>query len=168
MSAVPEALSLRLVRGAIVGLVAGLIFMAATMWFSSSLGDPRDGPLMMISTIVLGIDAISAGTASAEIGWVVHSLLSIGFGIGFSLTAPLFRTNGTIALAGAAFGGLLYLVNFKVISPIALPIFAMANQPFEAAIHVVFGLLLSLAFFGSGVRRADPIVALGRDLPMKN
>ncbi|MGH2751835.1 MAG: hypothetical protein ACRDK3_13330 [Actinomycetota bacterium] len=162
--AVPEPLPLRLARGAIGGLVAGLIFMGATMWFSSSVGNPSDGPLMMISTILKGDGAMSAGTASAELGWIVHSVLSVGFGIAFSLLAPLFRTNGTIAIAGAAFGALLYLLNFQVISPIALPIFSMANQPFEAAIHVVFGLLLSLVFFGSGVRRGDPIVAFGRDL----
>ena len=40
--------------------------------------------------------------------------------------------------------------------------FRMANQPFEVVAHLVFGTLLSFAFFGSGVRRGEPTVAIGR------
>lgn len=158
----PEALPIRLVRGAIGGLVAGFVFMMITRWFASSVGDPSDGPLMMISTILKGEDAMAAGTASASLGWIVHSVLSMGFGAAFALIAPMFRTNGSISLAGAVYGLALYLVNFKLISPAVFPIFEMANQPFEVAIHIVFGTLLSFAFFGSGVRRGEPVLALSR------
>ncbi len=54
-----------------------------------------------------------------------------------------------MALAGTIYGALLYVVNFLVIAPLAFPIFEMANQPFELVVHVVFGTVLSLAFFGS-------------------
>jgi hypothetical protein len=38
--------------------------------------------------------------------------------------------------------------------------FKMANQPFEVLVHIVFGLLLSLFFFSSGVRRDEPPLAI--------
>ena len=41
-----------------------------------------------------------------------------------------------------------------------LTTFKMANQPFEVVVHMVFGILLAFAFFGSGVRRGEPAVAV--------
>lgn len=155
-----EAVGARILRGAIGGALAGAVFMFVTMWFADSVGDPSAGPLMMISTIVKGEAAMANGTADPTIGWIVHGAMSIAFGIVFAFIAPLFRTNGTVALAGIIYGALLYVVNFLVIAPIAFPVFKMANQPFEFAIHVVFGALLALAFFGSGVRASEPVIAL--------
>jgi hypothetical protein len=157
-----EDLSKRVLRGAIGGLVAGGAFIAATMWFASSLGDPADAPLMMIATLVQGEAAMEAGTASPALGLLVHAVLSAVFGVVFALIAPRFGTNGTVALAGTVYGALLYVVNFLVIAPLAFPIFEMANQPFELVVHVVFGTLLSLAFFGSDVRRGEGLVATNR------
>lgn len=51
-------MSERVVRALLGGIVAGGVFLAVTMWFASSLGDPAEGPLMMISTTVLGKDAL--------------------------------------------------------------------------------------------------------------
>jgi uncharacterized membrane protein YagU involved in acid resistance len=157
-----EDLPKRILRGAIGGLVAGGVFIAATMWFASSLGDPADAPLMMISTLVQGEAAMEAGTASPALGLLVHAVLSAAFGLVFGLIAPWFGTNGTVALVGTVYGALLYVVNFLVIVPLAFPIFEMANQPFELVVHVVFGTLLSLAFFGSDVRRREGVVATSR------
>lgn len=155
-----EPIGARMLRGVLGGAVSGLIFMLVTMWFADSLGDSPSGPLMMISTIVKGEAAMANGTADPAVGWLVHGALSVVFGILFALVAPLFRTNGTVALAGIVYGALLYVLNFLVLAPIAFPIFKMANQPFELAIHIVFGALLSLAFFGSGVRASEPVIAL--------
>ena len=157
-----EDLPKRILRGAIGGLVAGGAFIAATMWFASSLGDPADAPLMMISTIVQGEAAMKAGTANPALGLLVHAVLSAAFGVAFALIAPRFATNGTVALAGTIYGALLYVVNFLVIAPLAFPIFEMANQPFELVVHVLFGTLLSLAFFGSDARRGEGGVATSR------
>lgn len=155
----PEAPAKRLARGAVGGLLTGVVFILITRWFASSVGDPIDGPLMMISTLLRGDAAMAAGTTSVSLGWGVHLALSVGFGIAFALVAPVFKTNGTVAIAGAVYGGLLYVVNFMILAPIAFPIFKMANQPFEVVVHIVFGFLLALAFFGSGVRRNEPIIA---------
>ena len=152
-----------LVRGAVAGLVAGILFAVATMWFVTSIGMPARTPLLMISTIVLGDDAMANGDADSAIGLIVHLVLSAGFGIVFALIARRLPTNASLALAGLAYGGLLYLVNFQILARTAFETFRMANQPFEVVVHLVFGALLALAFLGTGIRRDEPLS--GRSVP---
>jgi uncharacterized membrane protein YagU involved in acid resistance len=159
---VEEPLAARLLRGAVGGVLAGLVFAGVTMWFADSTGGKPEMPLRMISTIVKGDAAMAAGTTSPALGAAVHVLLSALFGMVFALAVPLFRTNGTVALAGTAYGLLLYVVNFLVLTPMAFTTFRDANQPFEVFAHLVFGTLLSFVFFGSGARRGEPILALQR------
>ena len=78
---------------------------------------------------------------------------------------PRFWTNGTVAAAGTAYGLLLYVVNFLVLTPLVFTTFRMANQPFEVFAHLVFGTLLSFVFFGSGVCRGEPVLAVQRRSP---
>jgi hypothetical protein len=146
-----------LVRGAGGGLVAGVLFAVATMWFVTSIDQPARMPLLMISTIVLGDDAMASGDADEGIGLAVHLVLSIIFGVVFALVAGRLRTNGAVMLAGLLYGALLYLVNFQILARVAFTTFKMANQPFELLVHIVFGALLALAFYGSGVRRGEPL-----------
>ena len=87
-------------------------------------------------------------------------MLSLLFGLAFALLERLLRTNGYLALAGAAYGALLYLVNFKVRSPALFTTLEDANPPFELAAHVLFGLLVSFAFFSTGSRRGEPVLSL--------
>jgi uncharacterized membrane protein YagU involved in acid resistance len=116
----------------------------------------------MISTIVKGYAAMAEGTSDPAVGVVVHVLLSALFGMVFALAVPWFRTNGTVAVAGTAYGLLLYVVNFLVLTPLLFTTFKAANQPFEVFAHMVFGTLLSFAFFGSGARRGERALAIGR------
>ena len=157
-----EPVGPRLVRGAVGGVAAGIVFAAVTMWFADSTGGKAEMPLRMISTIVKGDQAMAAGTTSPTLGGVVHVVLSALFGMVFALAVPRFRTNGTVALAGTVYGLLLYVVNFLVLAPLVFTTFRMANQPFEVFAHLVFGTLLSFAFFGSGGRRGEPILAIQR------
>lgn len=150
----------RLLRGAIGGVVAGMVFAGVTMWFAQSTGESAVMPLHMISTVVQGDEALQAGTTNPALGAALHVLLSALFGIVFALAAPRFRTNGTVAIAGTLYGLLLYVVNFVILAPLAFSVFQGANQPFEVLAHLVFGTLLSFAFFGSGVRRGEPVFAL--------
>lgn len=126
--------------------MAGAAFLAATMWFATSVGDPAKGPLLMISTIVKGSDAMMTGRASVGAGLAVHVALSALFGAVFALLASPLKTNGALALAGTLYGAALYVLNFKILSG-AFPVFEMANQPFELVVHVVFGTLLALTLF---------------------
>ena len=157
-----EPLAVRLLRGAVGGVLAGLVFAGVTMWFADSTGGKPDMPLRMISTIVKGDTAMAAGSTSPALGAVVHVVLSALFGMVFALAVPWFRTNGTVAVAGTAYGLLLYVVNFLVLTPLAFTTFRDANQPFEVFAHLVFGTLLSFAFFGSGARRGEPVLAMQR------
>ncbi len=162
MSRAEEPLGRRLVRGTVGGVAAGLVFAAVTMWFADSTGGPAEMPLRMIATIIQGDAAMADGSTSPALGVAVHLVLSALFGMAFALVVPRLRTNGTVALAGTAYGLLLYAVNFLVLAPLAFTTFQAANQPFEVFAHVVFGTLLSFAFFGSGVRRGEPVLAIQR------
>ncbi|MGI8754950.1 MAG: hypothetical protein ACR2MB_03640 [Acidimicrobiales bacterium] len=144
------ALPERLARGAIGGILAGLVFIVVTMWFADSLpmGQPGN-PLRLISSLVKGKGALMDGTASVGTGWIVHLVLSAAFGMLFALVVPLLPTNGLIALAGGVYGGLLFVVNFLVIGKFWIDQFQMTNKPFELAIHIVFGHLLAVAFYRS-------------------
>jgi hypothetical protein len=81
-------------------------FAVITMWFASTTGGGWLAPLKLISTIVLGADALEAGTAQPWVGVVVHMVLSAITGMVFALFAlfalfaPALRTNGAVALAG--------------------------------------------------------------------
>lgn len=150
-------------RGVVGGLVAGTLFILVTMWFADSTGGEAKGPLMMISTIVLGKTAMADGTASVGTGVAVHAVLSVLFGVVFGFIASRLRTNGSVLVAGTAYGALLYITNFLVFAPLAFPVLKMANQPFEVVVHIVFGTLLALFFLSSGPRRGEPLLALTRD-----
>ncbi len=153
-------LVLDLVRGAVGGLVAGGVFLIVNMWFATSMNEPAKMPILMMSTIVQGKEAIADGSASVGIGVLVHGMLSVVFGVAFSLVAIRLRRNGSLALAGTVYGIVLYLVNFTVFAPAVFTVFEDANQPFEFVAHAVFGLLLALAFFSSGARSEDPVLAI--------
>jgi uncharacterized membrane protein YagU involved in acid resistance len=155
-----EPLPARLLRGAVGGILAGLVFAAVTMWFADSTGGKANMPLHMISTIVKGDKAMAAGSTSVGVGVAVHLVLSALFGMLFALAVPRFRSNGTVALAGTLYGVVLYVVNFLLLTPLAFTTFQDANQPFELFAHMVFGTLLGFAFFGSGVRRSEPVLAI--------
>ena len=153
--------------GAAGGILAGAAFLAVTMWFATSMGDPAKGPLLMISTIVQGDDAMMSGTANASVGLAVHAALSAFFGVVFAALISKFRTDGMLALAGVLYGAVLYVLNFKLIAPAAFPVFEMANQPFELVVHVVFGALLSLVLIGvSATRRGSSVPGTGHAAPV--
>src|SRR5918995_3398750 len=158
-----RVLVLDLVRGAVGGVIAGGVFLIVNMWFATSMNDPAKMPLLMMATIIQGKDAMADGSASVAVGLLVHGVLSVAFGVAFSLLAVRLRTNGSLALVGTCSGVVLYLVNFTVFAAAVFTVFEDANQPFELVAHVVFGLLLALAFFSSGTRRQDPVLAIERE-----
>lgn len=157
----PAPLGRRLTRGAVSGFVAGWAFIGINMWFANTQGQPLTAPFDLISSILLGRDALAAGETSVALGMVVHSVLSVGFGVVLAVLSPLVRTNGTMAAFGAVYGIGLFVLNFIVLAQTVLPQFTNPNLPLEFAAHVVFGVLLSLMFFSSDVRRNEPVVALG-------
>ena len=149
----------RVVRGAVFGELAGAVFALVTVWFTTSMGGEADMPLLMMSTVASGSESITAGSASVTTGVLVHLTLSALFGVLFALEVPRMRTNGTLLLAAGAYGLVVYVVNFRILSPLLFPVFQDANQPFEVLVHLVYGQLLALPFLSRGVRRAEPRLA---------
>jgi hypothetical protein len=98
-------------------VLAGVVFAGVTMWFAHSTGGKADMPLAMMATIVQGDAAMAAGTANPTVGVLVHLALSALFGAVLALAVPRLRTSGTVAVAGTAYGLLLYVVNFLVLTP---------------------------------------------------
>ncbi len=162
-TATSDALTMRLLRGAIGGVGAGLLFIWATMWFASEMPDGKsEMPLRMISTILKGDGAMMEGTTSVGQGWAIHLVLSAAFGITFALLTPMMKTNGTVLLAGTMYGAMLYVVNFLILAPLAFTTFEDANQPFELVVHIVFGTVMAMAFLSSGPRRNEPVCAMDK------
>lgn len=134
----------RLVRGAAAGIGAGIVFIAITMWFADSMGDPARMPLHMIATVVQGDDAMMQGDTNATVGAIVHLVISAGYGAGFAFVVPWLRMNAIVAVAATVSGALLYVVNFEILAPWLFTTLDMANKPFELAVHIVFGSLVGL------------------------
>ena len=150
-----EDLESRLVRGAVGGVFAGLIFLLGNMWFADSQGMPAVAPLLDISTIFHFSDQPEVSPENVAIGLIVHLVLSMAFGIAFALVVPLL-TNARMLVAGAVgFGVALYLFNFQVLGRLFFEWFQEGpNQLFELFIHAVYGLLL-VPFFVSALRRGE-------------
>ncbi|WP_430867926.1 hypothetical protein [Demequina aurantiaca] len=130
-------------RGAIGGLVAGVIFGLFQMWFLADAGLPADTIIHMIATIVQPDEFFAAGTTSLAIGWAVHITLSVTYGALLGLIATELKSNASrVALAGI-YGLAIYMFNFLLLVPLFYPVFEIANQPFEAVAHIVYGFALA-------------------------
>lgn len=131
----PWATSELVTHGIIGGIVAGIIFALAEMIISVATGGPFFGPLRLISSIALGVEAVDPSypfLTAGLVGLIVHVLLSALYGVIFvSLLAAnkqLQASTGLLLLYGSVFGLLLWVVNFLVIAPAAFPQFTEVNQ----------------------------------------
>jgi hypothetical protein len=104
---------------------------------------------------------LGSGASSPAVGAVVHVLLVGAVRDPLRAAVPQSRSNGSVALAGTVYGLLLYVVNFLVLTPLAFMTFRMAQPAVRGLAHLAFGSLPWFAFFGSGARRSDPILAPG-------
>ena len=64
---------------------------------------------------------------------------------------------GAVLALGAAFGLLIYLVNFYPVTAILFPWFAMARNWITISSHIVFGVVLAWTYFALAGR--EPSVA---------
>ncbi len=143
-------------RGAVAGLSSGFVFLLGTMWYVTTKGLPAVAPLLDISTVFHFSDKPVKTPPEMIIGLVTHVGLSLAFGIVFALfvvpAISRLRINPvTLAVAGIAYGLLVYVVNFQILGRTLFPWFTNPmgpNQWFEIFIHAVFGLLLVPFFLG--------------------
>ena len=146
--------------GAVMGIVAGMVFILFELIIAGITGPSAVMPLRAISAVVLGPGALEPSVnvvAAVIIGLIVHFVLAAIFGLIFGMIAWGIRslTDGVGALVGAAaaYGLVLWIVNFYVIAPRTFPWFTEANPVVQFFAHTVFyGAVLGLLLVGA--RRA--------------
>jgi len=132
---------------AISGCVAGAVFLALELlaiWFAgqSPWGAPR-----MIAAIAVG-RGVLAQPATFDLGIVlvalaVHFVLSVIFTFILAVIIAPFNFDsslGMASLAGAVFGGMVYLVNFYGMSDV-FPWIVDARSWVSFVSHIVFGVV---------------------------
>lgn len=115
----------------------------------------------MMAAIVMG-ETVLPPPASFDltifmVPMIVHFALSVV--LAFPLAWAIYRWHlslgATLAL-GAAFGLLIYLVNFYPVTAALFPWFAMARNWITIRSHIVFGNVLAWAYLGLARREPDP------------
>jgi len=133
----------RIAYGVVGGTFAGLLFLLANMWYADSQGLPAVAPLYDISTIFFFTDKPDPQPVNAAVGLIVHLTLSGAFGAALAALAPLAKGAARLVGMGAAFGLVLYLVNFQILGRVAFEWFQEGpNQTFEVFAHLGYGLLV--------------------------
>ncbi len=132
--------------GLVAGFLAGAVFIALNSWFATTMGKPALAPFKTVATLAQGPPPPHA---AIWIGMVIHSLLAAVFGLVFAvLVVPMMRNRsaGWLLWAGLLYGGIIYIVDFQVLSRL-VPQFSaflqVTNQPLELAVHLVFGAVLA-------------------------
>lgn len=139
-------------RGAVAGLVSGLVFLIATMGYVTTKDLPAVAPLIDISTIFHGQDQPVPNPNNVVVGLVLHLTLSSAYGVIFALLVSFLPRRTLVVFgAGIVYGLLLYVVNFQIFGRTLFPWFTNPEGPdqgFEVFIHAVFGLLLAPFLIG--------------------
>ncbi len=154
-SAFIDGLDARVTRGAVGGVVAGLVFLLANMAYATSQDLPAVAPMLDISTIFNLQDQPVVSPENIVIGLVTHLTLSALFGVGFALIVPMLHGPRSVVLGAIMFGVALYVINFQILGRLFFEWFQEGpNQLFELFIHAVYGLLL-VPFFASALQRQE-------------
>ena len=138
--------------GIIGGFLAGVAFIALTSWFDTAAGLPRLTPFRLVASLAEGPNNIA--THDLWVGMAIHAVLSAIFGLIFAILTAAIRSATLVAFAGLIYGAAIYIVDFQVLARIIpqFSAFRTANQPFEAAVHLVFGAVLAVLLL-IGARR---------------
>lgn len=131
------------------GLIAGAVFMILEMVMVPIFKDGSAwGPPRMIAAILLGRDVLPP-PATFDLGifavaMALHFVLSVVYAVVLAFAICRMPAGAALAL-GAAFGLLLYIVNFYGFTAI-FPWFANARNWISVFAHIVFGLGAAWAY----------------------
>lgn len=134
-------LATRLIRGAIAGVVGGMVFGMMLQMMG------------MITTI-----AMTVGSHSVVIGWLVHLVISAALGFGFALVVG--TRLGTVRRAlglGVGYGMVWWVLGGLIALPVALgmPVLHLDTMAWESLMgHMVYGAVLGLVAHLLGRHRA--------------
>lgn len=135
------------------GLIAGIAFVMLEMvlvWML--MGQSPWGPPHMMAAMVLGEGVLPKPDTWAPfdmkimmVAMMIHLPLAIVYGL---IGAWLCRRTHAVGalLIGAAFGIAIYVLNFYLIAPVAFPWFTMARNLVSGFSHMMFGVVLGLAY----------------------
>lgn len=138
------------------GLIAGLVFVVLEMALVALIGGGSAwGPPRMIAAIAMGSDVLPPPATFdfgiVAVGLIVHFVLALI--LATILAYGVYRmTMGSAIATGAAFGLLIYLVNFYLFTAV-FPWFAEARTGITIFAHIVFGLVLAWSYKALAHRR---------------
>lgn len=146
-----------LLLGAGGGIIAGVLFGLLQILISAAAGQPPLLAFQVISSMVLGGQALTpgypAGTAMAT-GIALHLLFSAMYGVAFSMFLAFIRQMGApgsvVIVLGAIYAGILWIVNFLVFAPLLFPQLGFASSSGVPASfwvgfstgHIIYGVAL--------------------------
>lgn len=119
-------------KGITGGLIAGVVFLVFESLYALIAAGNLFGPLAMMASIPMQTPPPQIGLGSAIfVGLITHAILSIGFGLVVTFLIDkvdaLRSSTATLLVVTSAFGLVLWLVNFYVLSGIlGTPWFATA------------------------------------------
>ena len=127
------------------GLGAGMVFMLLEMILVPVfMGGSPWGPPRMIAAILMGREVLpppgSFDIGIVSVAMIIHFMMSLAYAWVFAVMAKGW-TMGKTVLLGAAFGLLLYVVNFYGFTAL-FPWFADARNWISILAHIVFGVVL--------------------------
>ena len=140
-------------RGAIAGLVAGLVFVVFEMVAMAMMNGSPWGPPRMMAAIAMGEGVLpppaTFDAAIVAVGMLVHFALSAVIGVVFALGASRMCTSMAHAvISGTVFGLVVYVVDFYGFTEL-FPWFAMARNGVTIAAHAIFGAVMGWYYWRS-------------------
>ena len=142
----------------VAGLAAGAILMVLELCWSATLGDGSPWIVSRkVAALVMGQEALQSTAFSLgviTVALVTHYALGIfsGVAIGTLIAGFHWETSlGMMQIIGAAFGLVIYAVNFYALAPL-FPWFADLRGWSALIGHVVFGISAALIYWKLSLR----------------
>jgi hypothetical protein len=149
--------------GAAMGVSAEMIFVTFQMVAAVFVGAEFLSPLGMAGAAVLGQalpEQFYTPEFAAIVGLLIYVIVSAACGAAFgalSAVGPVRRSRGVLLVAATAFGSLLWMVNFTLVSQGALTQFPSASPVVQFIAHTFFfGSVLAL-MLGVRLRSEEPV-----------
>jgi uncharacterized membrane protein YagU involved in acid resistance len=124
----------RLGQGVVAGLAGGIVF----------------GALMAMMGMI-GMIAMLVGSSSVAVGWLVHLVISAGFGAVLGLVLPARLGAGAVLGAGAGYGVVLWVVGPLLLMPamLGMPLFMVNTTAMMSLVgHILYGLVAAAVLVG--------------------
>ncbi len=138
---------------AVAGFVAGAVLMLLELVWATTTGTAGPWRISsLVAALVLGPGVLQASGPSfgvLAVALITHYVLGVVFGLvlGFLIARLHYeRSAGMMQVLGAAFGALLYFLNFHVMSQV-FPWFVELRGWATFIAHLVFGMTASLLYW---------------------